>query len=164
MVKRNSTRRKARKPKLINVEGHQLTPALYADYERRLEARVASNPERDAGETLHLGLSDFLDGYRPSTKIKGQLAEIYHTASRASLAVAAMDKYTWFTSNPASVRSAGCKLLKELALELYNASAKLTAIAGNVEAEERTKLQDWLAQDEQVARIGRGAGVANGNR
>jgi hypothetical protein len=110
-----------------------------------------------------LGLSDFLDGYRPSTKIKGQLAEIYHTASRVSLAVGTMDNYTWFTSNPASVRSAGCTVLKELALELYNASAKLTAIAMNVEAEETTKLQDWLARDAQVARIGRAAEVVHGN-
>src|SRR6266704_3130910 len=136
MAKRNSTRRKVRKPKIVEVEGHQLTPALYADYERRLKARAASNPDRDAGETLRLGLSDFLDGYRPSTRIKGQLAEIYYTASRASLAVATMDKYTWYASKPAAIRAAGCKLLQDLALELYNASAKLTAIAMNVEREE----------------------------
>ena len=162
MAKRNSTRRKARKPKFIEVEGHQLTPALYADYERRLEVRAGSNPDRDAGETLRLELEDFLAAHRPSSKIKGQLSEIYHTTSRVSLAVGTMDNYTWFTSNPVSVRSAGCKLLKELALELYNASAKLTAIAMNVEAEETTKLQHWLAQDEQLARIGRGAEVAHG--
>ena len=60
MAKRNSTRRKARKPELINVEGHQLTPALNAGYERCLEARAAQNPDRNAGETLRLGLDDFL--------------------------------------------------------------------------------------------------------
>lgn len=162
MVKRNSTRRKARKPKLIDVEGHQLTPAMYARYELCLESRIGMNKGADPGWALRLGLSDFLHIHRPSSKIGRQLAEIYHTASRVSVAVGAMDKYTWYESNPVSVRSAGCKLLKELALELYNASAKLTAIAMNVEAEETTKLQDWLAQDEQVARIGRGAEVLHG--
>lgn len=162
MAKRNSTRRKVQKPKLINVEGHQLTPAFYAGYEFCLEVRRRTNASADAQQILRLGLQDFLATHRPSAKIKGQLAEIYHTASRASLAVGTMDKYTWYESNPASVRSAGCKLLKELALELYNASAKLTAIAMNVEAEGRTKLQDWLAQDEQVARIGCGAEVSHG--
>jgi hypothetical protein len=159
MAKRNSTRRKAGKPKLINVEGHQLTPAQHAGYQLCLEQRAASNPNRDAGETLRLGLDDFLAHHRPSHKIKGQLSEICHTTTRLGLAVGAMDGYTFYTSGPASIRSAGCKLLTELALELYNASAKLTAIAMNVEAEKTTKLQDWLAQDERIAQIGRGAEV-----
>jgi hypothetical protein len=162
MAKRNSTRRKARKPKLINVEGHQLTPAFYAGYELCLESRGRTNAGADAEKILRLGLEDFLATHRPSSKIKGQLAEIYHTTTRLGLAVGTMDKYTWYEPNPASVRSSGCKLLKELALELYNASAKLTAIAMNVEAEETTKLQHWLAQDEQIARIGRGAEVVHG--
>jgi hypothetical protein len=164
MAKRNSTRRKARKPKLINVEGHQLTEAMYAEYERCLESRGRTNAGADAETILYLGLDDFLARYRPSNKVKAQLSELSRTTMHAALAVGTMDKYTWFQSNPASVRSAGCKLLKELALEIYNASAKLTAIALNVEREETTKLQDWLAQGEQVARIGRGAEVVHGNR
>ena len=39
MANRNSMRRKARKPKLIEVEGHQLTGAMYAGYELCLEQR-----------------------------------------------------------------------------------------------------------------------------
>jgi hypothetical protein len=159
VAKKKSTRRTVRKPKLINVEGHQLTPAFYAGYEFCLESRRRTNADADAEQILRLGLEDFLATHRPSSKIKGQLAEIYHTTTRLGLAVGTMDKYTWYESNPASVRSSGCKLLQDLALELYNASAKLTAIALNVEREEKTKLQDWLAADERVARIGRGAEV-----
>jgi hypothetical protein len=162
MAKRNSTRRKARKPKFIEVEGHQLTPAFHAGYQFCLESRGRTNAGADAEQILRLGLEDFLATHRPSSKIKGQLAEIYHTISRVMLPVGAMQDYPFFIPQPAAVRSAGCKLLREMALELYNASAKLTAIVMNVEAEETTKLQHWLAQDEQVAQIGRGAEVTHG--
>jgi hypothetical protein len=161
MVKRNSTRRKAGKPKLINVEGHQLTPAFYAGYEFCLESRRRTNADADADQILRLGLEDFLANHRPSCKIKGQLSDLSMTALHAAIAVGTMNNYTFYASEP-GIRSAGCNLIKELALELYNTSAKLTAIAMNVEAEKTTKLQDWLAQDEQVARIGRGAEVTNG--
>ena len=162
MAKRNSTRRKARKPKLINVEGHQLTEALYADYERRLEERAAQDPDRNAGQTLQLGLSDFLHPHRPSTKIKRQLLDITQEAISVSMAIGKMRDYTWYSTDTTSIRAAGAELVQKLALELYNASAKLTAIALNVEREEKTKLQDWLAADERVAQIGRGAEVAHG--
>jgi hypothetical protein len=154
-AKKRSTRRNARKPKIHTIEGHQLTEAMYKRYELCLEVRT--RPDKDAEWTQRLGLDDFLSKYRPSTKIKGQLGEIYHAASRAILAVGAMQDYPFFTPQPASVRSAGCKLLREMALELYNVSAKLTGIADNVEAEEATKLQDWLVRDERVAQVGRGA-------
>jgi hypothetical protein len=161
MVKRNSTRRMARKPKLINVEGHQLTPAFHAGYQFCLESRRRTNANADAEQILRLGLGDFLSTHRPSTKIKGQLRDLSRKIVHTALAVGAMDNYTFYADETA-IRSAGCKLVKELALELYNASAKLTAIAMNVEREETTKLQDWLAQDEQVARIGRGAEMSHG--
>lgn len=159
--KQRSKRRPARKPKLIEVEGHQLTPAQYASYELCLERRVEMDKGTDPREPLRLGLGDFLSPHRPSHKIKGQLSELSRTAMHAALAIGTMDNYAWFTSNPASVRSAGCKLLRELVLALYNASAKLTAIAMGVEAEETTKLQDWLARDQEIARLG-GAEVDHG--
>jgi hypothetical protein len=163
MAKRNSTRHEARKPKIIDVEGHLLTAALYADYERRLKARAATNPDRDAGETLRLGLSDFLDGYRPSTKISRQLLEITKEAMTVSLAIGDMRHYSWSSSEVDAIRAAGAELVKKLALELHNASAKLTAIAMSVEAEKTTKLQDWLARDQKIARIGRATEAAHGN-
>jgi hypothetical protein len=162
MAKSKSTRRKARKPKLIEVEGHQLTEAMHADYVRCLESRMNKNSGAPVSLIESLALADFLEGYRPSTKIKGQLSEIYHATTRLGLAVGTMEGYTFYISGPASIRSAGCHLLEKLALELYSASAKLTAIAMSVEAEEGSKLQDWLAADEKVARIGRGAEASNG--
>jgi hypothetical protein len=162
MAKRNSTRRKARKPKFIEVEGHQLTKPMHADYLRRIESRTRTNKGAAAWEIERMALDDFLSDYRPSHKIKGQLSELCHTTTRLGIAVGVMDNYTFYTVGPASIRSAGCKLLQEMALELYNASAKLTAIVMNVEAEKTTKLQDWLAGDERVAQIGRVAEVADG--
>jgi hypothetical protein len=161
MAKRNSTRRKARKPKIINVEGHQLTEAMYAQYEMCLKSRARPGVAEE--RVLSLGLDDFLSRYRPSRKIKGQISELSRTTMHAALAVGTMDDYMWFATDPASVRTAGCKLLKELALELYNASAKLTAIVMGVEAEEGSKLQDWLAQAESIERIGRSKEFAHGN-
>lgn len=158
MSKKQSTRRrKARKPKLISVEGHQLTEAMHADYERCLEARV--RPNITAADTLRLGLSDFLSVYKPSNKIKDQLLRITQEAAHTAIALGSMRDYAWYEKGV--VRSAGCELVEKLALELYNASAKLTAIAMNVKAEETTKLQHWLAQDEQVARIGRLTEIAH---
>lgn len=155
--KQGPARPVARKPKFIEIEGHQLTGAMYADYVRCVESRYRTNPKDDAAR---MGLDDFLAGYRPSTKIKGQLSAICHTATRVGLAIGAMDGYTFWNTDPASVRAAGCDLLKRLAIELGHASKKLSAIAWSVEAEEATKLQDWLApQDEQIARIVRGAEV-----
>jgi hypothetical protein len=161
MAKRNSTRRRAQKPKFIEVEGHQLTPVQYASYELCLERRVAMDKGANPGQALRLGLDDFLSPHRPSQKIKKQLAELSREAAHMALAVGTMDNFAWFASPP-SVRAAGCDLVKKLALELYNASAKLTAIAIYVEAEETTKLQDWLAQDQQVAQIGHLREVTHG--
>ena len=161
VAKKKSTRGKARKPKFIEVEGHQMTPYFHSGYQLCLEQRAAQNPDGTMGENLRLGLSDFLHNHRPSTKIKRQLLDITQEAISISMAIGKMREYTWYEPDN-SIREAGCDLVKKLALELYNASAKLTAIAMNVEAEEKTKLQDWLAQDERVARIGRGAEVTHG--
>jgi hypothetical protein len=75
---------------------------MYADYERCLESRGKANAAADA---LRLGLEDFLAGYRPSRKIERQISEVYATASRVSLAIGAMGEYTFFTSEPPSIRS-----------------------------------------------------------
>jgi hypothetical protein len=157
MAKRNSTRRAARKPKFIEVEGHQLTPAMHADYERCLERRstpdLASRSD-GAARILELGLADFLARYRPSHKAGKQIQEIHQTTSRVSLAVATMGEYPFFADN-ASIRPAGCELLKKLGLDLYHASAKLTAIATDVETESGSKVQDWVAQSERLEQMGK---------
>lgn len=161
MAAKRQTRRKARTAKPFEiVDGHELTKAMDADYQRCVEARSRAIAGGDAGHILRLGLEDFLSGYRPSRRIKDQLLDITKEAISISLAIGAMRDYTWYNSD-SSIREYGCDLVKKLALELYNASAKVTAIAMNVEAERTTKLQDWLKRDEQLAQIGRGAEVAN---
>ncbi len=158
MAKKNSTRRRARKPKLIDVKGHQLTDAMYADLNDRVGFRAAQT--KDAHRALALGLDDFLSKYRPSRKAESLLLDISKGTTSVALAIGAMSNYGFYVSNPLSIRSAGCEVLKRLAQELHHASTKLTAFANSVEAEESTKLQDWIVRDEQVARIGQGAKVA----
>ena len=153
MAKRNSTRRRARKPKITDVQGHQLTEAMYADYQRCIDAR---------GERgLEFGLDDFLSRYRPSRKAEQRLKDVYHQASRTALAVGSLQDYAFFTPDPEIVRAGGCDLLDKLALELSSASAKLVLIARAIRSEETTKLQDWLAMDERIARLGRREEVAH---
>jgi hypothetical protein len=147
-----SRRRPAQRPKLIEVEGHKLTPAMHAAYERHLESRASQHPS--AKRALALGLEDFLAHYRPSHKIKDQLADIFKNVTTTGVAIGAMSEYTFYPTNPSSVRTAGCDLLKQLASELCHASARLAAIADAVKAESATKLQDWVAHDEALKRIG----------
>ncbi len=161
MAKRNSTRRKARKPKFIEIEGHQLTEAMHIDYERCVESR--SRQGAGAQHVERLGLGDFLAGYRPSRKIERQLLVLSSMASSTSLAVGAMRDYTFYPPKPASIRSAGCKLLRELAQELSNTATTLTALAAGVEAEEGSKVQDWLEQARALEQIGCSQEFAHGN-
>lgn len=162
MAKRNSTRRKARKPKIIDVRGHQLTEAMYADYQRRIERRADTNHGSKPSQIEDLAFGDFLAGYRPSMKVKQRLGDVYHQASSTAIAIGTLQGYTFYTGDPEIIRAGGCDLLKKLALELYDASAKLTAIAMSVESEGTTKLQDWVAADDAIARIGRPPEVAHG--
>jgi hypothetical protein len=163
MAKRNSTRRAARKPKFIEVAGHQLTPGMQADYEICLEKRARTNAGDSADRILELGLDDLLTGYRPSRKIKRQLAVLSHLTTDIGIAIGTMKGYTFYAAEPASIRSAGCRLLKDLSLELYNLSATLTAIAGDVETESGLKVQDWLAQAERLRKMGNSQEFAHGN-
>jgi hypothetical protein len=164
MAKRNSTRRKAGKPKLIDVEGHQLTPAMYADYERCFERRVAMDKGTDPGWALRMSLDDFLSPYRPSSKIKGQLTELSSATMHAALAAGAMDNYTWFAANPASVRLAGCQLLRDLSQEFDKAARVLSALAGGMEAQGDMKIQGWLHQAAFLEQLGCSKEFAHGNR
>jgi hypothetical protein len=142
MAKKHSTRRKVRKPKLIEIEGHQLTEAMLVDYHR-----------------CQCKLNDFISGYRPSRKVPERLLEICRQATASALAVGQMKDFN-FPKGP--VRAAGCQLLKDMAEDLFNACKKLSAVVNSVETEEHTKLQDWLAQDEQYAKIGTGPVIERG--
>lgn len=154
----HKNRRKARKPKFIEVDGHQLTPAQHARYQRCVQDRTS--PDRSAAQAHYLGLSDFLHTHRPSAKISDQLLDITGGMTSISLAIGKMREYMWL-SPESLVREAGSDLVEKLAYELYNAALKLTAIARNVKVEKTTHLQDWLRFDEYVARIGCGAEVAH---
>jgi hypothetical protein len=160
MAKKIIRRRKANKSKSIEVRGHKLTAAMYAEYQGCIERRKDTN-SKAPWRIEELALGDFLSEYRPSHKIKDQLLEITQEAISTSLAIGSMRDFTWCHESD-SITDAGCELVTKLALDLYNASAKLTAIAMSVKAEETTKLQDWLAREAQIACIGRGAEVARG--
>jgi hypothetical protein len=70
--------------------------------------------------------------------------DITQEALDVSLAIGTMRDYLWHNPKE-SIRAAGVELVEKLALDLYNASAKITAIAMNIKAEKTTKLQDFSA-------------------
>src|ERR1700722_551485 len=159
MAKSNSTRRKARKSKFIEIQGHRLTPAMHADYQRCVEQRKLRNEKALPTQIEDMALADFLHGYRPSHKIKDQLWHLSSQASTVAVAIGTMRDYLWVQINPGAIRKAGVDFVGKIALELNNASAKLMVIADNVEVEKQTKLQDWLAWEDQMARAEKAAGV-----
>jgi hypothetical protein len=162
-AKQKSARRKGRKPKLIDIEGHQLTPAMYADYQRYIESRKTTNAGYTVQQIEDLALSDFLSGYRPSIKIKRQVIVLSCMASRTTVAIGEMRDYSFYAGEPAAIRSAGCKLLRDLAKELSNSAGVLMAMADGVEAEKEMKIQDWLAQAVALEQLGCSKEFAHGN-
>jgi hypothetical protein len=162
MAAKHFSRRKVRKPKLIQIQGHRLTQAMHADFMQFFEKRMRTARGDDLGRVEELALGDFLSAYRPSHTISGVILDIFDQTTAIGIAIGKMGDYNFYTKTT-SVRTAGCELLKKLALDLYHASAKLTAAASNVEAEEATKLQDWLAQADTLKQIGiRGEGAPHG--
>jgi hypothetical protein len=162
MAKKHSTRRKARKPKFIEVDGHQLTPTMYASYKNCVESRKQINGNLAIWQIEQMALNDFLSGWRPSRRIGEQIAAVYDRAMDVSLAMGPMKDYNFFSSRSKPVVQAGSELLRKLGLEMYNVSARITALAMNVEAEADSKLQDWIARDEAYQRIGRMMEVTHG--
>jgi hypothetical protein len=72
-----------------------------------------------------------------------------------------MSDYTFYQSDP--IRSAGCKLVRELERELTKCGAVLAAIAADVDSEEELHIQDWLVQAGRLEAIGCSKEFAHGN-
>lgn len=138
--------RKARKPKLIEIEGHELTEAMYADYERKLGARIRiSGNTAKASESA---LGDFLSDYRPSSKAQKQIGQLWDQLNGVGLAVMTLHDYPWF--RPGLTRRLGCELLYNLSQEISRISGALESIAGIVKAEETMHLQGWLKMTDVI--------------
>lgn len=136
--------RKARKPKFIEVEGHQLTPELYRAYELAIESRQRINRGDPQSRIEKTALADVLARFRFSSRTREILPELYQELSSVALAVAALDRYPFFASCSRHVRLAGCDALNRLATEAQFLGAKIHAIGEAIRYEDGGHLQDWL--------------------
>jgi hypothetical protein len=135
--------RKARKAKLIEIDGHLLTPELHDEYQRCLESRQQRNPGAAWWEVEKLALSDVLAKVRFSLRTKELFPALYRQLVSVATGVAAFDDYPFYDSYAPHVRLAGCDTLNRLAAEAQLLGAKIHAIGEAIRYEEREKLQDW---------------------
>ena len=135
--------RKARKPKFIEVEGHQLTPELYREYERCLESRQHTNRGALQAHIERLALEDTVDKRRFSRSAKEKLSAIYLQLNAVASAAIALGHYPFIESDARHVQLAGCDALNRLAAEAQFLGAKIHAIGEAIRYEDREHLQDW---------------------
>ncbi|MGA7540628.1 MAG: hypothetical protein WBW93_17865 [Steroidobacteraceae bacterium] len=136
--------RKARKPKLIEIDGHQLTPELYREYERCRESRQHTNRGASQAHIERLALEDTVNKHRFSRSAKEKLSAIYLQLTAVASAAMALGHYPFYESDPRHVQLAGCDALNRLAAEAQLLGAKIHAIGEAIRYEDREHLQDWL--------------------
>ncbi len=148
---RSKRTRRVRKPKLIQIDGHQLTPELYRLYEHRLESRQRINRELPQERIKELALSDTIYEFRFSGSAKEKLSPIYAQLSAAALAVMALGQhYPFYDRHARHVRLTGCDTLNRLAAEVQHLGAKIHAIGEAIRYEDREHLQDWIKRQEAL--------------
>jgi hypothetical protein len=136
---------RARKLKLIEIDGHLLTPELHDEYQRRLEWRRDTNSgvPLPASHIAQMALSDVLAKFQFSMRAKEVLHGLYDELQSVAFAVAAFDGYPFYRSSGKPVRLAGCDALNRLAAEAQLLGAKIHAIGEAIRYEDREHLQDW---------------------
>ena len=137
---------RGRKPKLIEIAGHQLTPDLHREYEHRLESRHRTNRDQPQEHIEALALSDVLSRFRFSMRGRELFPALYAELSSLALAVAVFDRYPFYDHDPDHVRRTGCDALNRLAAEAQLIGAKIHAIGEAIRYESREHLQDWVAR------------------
>jgi len=136
-------RAKARKSKIIEIDGHQLTPDLYDQYQRRLEWRQRTNRNMPQDRIKEIALSDVLAKFRFSLSAKTALLELYQQLLSVALGAAALGGYPFHDSHARNVRLCGCDALNRLATEAQLLGAKLHALQDAIRYENLEHLQDW---------------------
>lgn len=144
-------RRAARKaPRLIEIDGHQLSPEMVEKLHSAIEYRRGQQKPGDPHDRpARVGLSDVLWPHRPNQKATGRLVELYTRMGGVNLAVANMGRYP-FSQEDGTIREAGCTLLRQLASEHVRAARILQHIAETIERERGAKLQDWITWDKAL--------------
>jgi hypothetical protein len=99
MAKRNSTRRKARKPKIIEVQGRELSQGEYAVYRLKLSGRssIISRAEKQAQS---LALEDLDYAKRVVPTAKDRLRDIGRRGMDASLAASSISDFAFYNGGP----------------------------------------------------------------
>jgi hypothetical protein len=156
--RRRALRLKARKskarskPEVIEVEGHILTPEVHQRYVEAFQEQEVLNKDAPFPRRLQLALANALSPERPTHRAEKQLRDI---ASRAlSFNNLLGSAAAWpFYSTHGIARSAGCRLLDEMATEAQVFANLLTEMARGIRKESETKLQDWLEHEHLLHRI-----------
>jgi hypothetical protein len=146
MAKRNSTRRRVRKPVVMHeVLDRQLTPAEYEIYQRKLTGR-ASLISRAEQQAQTLALSDLDFQSRASSHAADQVLALGHRGSRASIALSSLRDFAFYEA------SKDPKLI-----ELAN------AVIGHCTTELESVSRDLRALHTQIAQeVSSEQGVSNG--
>jgi hypothetical protein len=142
MAKKHHTRANSRKPKLIDVEGHLLSPALHHRYESAVICRMSQG--RSNTDARRVGLEDVLNEFQPSTWTKEELNRAFWLITHTNQSVGHMATFNWFAEG--APRLAGCELLRKLEQELALAVSRVTAVRCALEGQAQEKLQDWQAR------------------
>ena len=139
------------------VEGHEFTPELMVEWNAATEERGRhAPPGADMNWAARHGLTNVLWKHRPSKKAEARLLALFHHVTTLNLAVSNLGSYPfWSDDDGGASRMGGCALLRRLCGEHYRVALLLREIASGIEAESRTKLQDWRKHDEAIARIER---------
>jgi hypothetical protein len=133
----------ARKPRTIEVAGHELSPELYLDYGRAIVRRQDTNRGAPQGSIEQMALEDVLANFRPTHTAKDQLRALYGQFTSVAFAMMALADYPFFDSRATAVRVTGCDALNRLAAQAQFLGAKIAAIGDAMRHEHREKLQDW---------------------
>src|SRR5262249_22008928 len=135
------------------IDGHKLT----ANQAKAWHAAVVDRGGQVNAQQL--GWDDFLWKHRPTKRAEGHLFKLRDQVLGISLVLGNAARYPYW-QNEGTVRQSGCTLLRDMAGECYALAHMIRELAAIMEAEDSTKLQDWVKLDETLERIERHFGSA----
>jgi hypothetical protein len=144
--------RSRRKPEVIEVDGHILTPEVHQKYVDAFLVRESTNKGDPVERRMQLALADALSDERPSHTAEAHLRALYDRMSAVNLALGNAIRYPFWSGNGAVIKP-GCAMLRLIAADHYRTALMLNAIIAGIEGESSTKLQDWVKSEETLAHM-----------
>ncbi|HEV7611429.1 MAG TPA: hypothetical protein VGO37_06110 [Steroidobacteraceae bacterium] len=127
MAKRNSTRRRARKPKFIEVDGRQLSPAEHEIYRQKLAGRAVLIGRAEQ-EAHTLALSDLDYQKRASSHAAKRVQALGYRGSHVSIALSSLSDFAFYEAG------ADPKLIELANAVIGHCATELEAVAADVRA------------------------------